>query len=84
MDEKFYGEWVYYNTPEEREKAILYLELWKFFQLKRFEKEEIFDESIIDRPDSVLYRDKDGETKVKASTLGMKICTHSIVNKYLL
>lgn len=48
----FVAEWVFYSNKEEREKALEYLNLWKFFILKRYGIDSISenDVAITDRP----------------------------------
>lgn len=40
----FYGEWVEYNSPEEKDEAIVYLNSWKKFILKKIKKYELICE----------------------------------------
>ena len=62
---EFFGEWVFYETSEEYEDAIKYLQLWKKFILKKlYYLEQIGVDHII------LKNDIHGTGK---NTLGIKI-----------
>ena len=61
----YYGEWVYYETLDEREEAFEYLRLWKKFVLKKLRglKQSMHDQ-IVERTD--IYNNG-------VNTLGIKI-----------
>lgn len=46
---QFFCEWVEYRNDEERKMALEYLNLWKFFALRKLDVKFIED-TIIDRP----------------------------------
>ena len=64
MDKDFYAEWVFYSNDQEKEEAIIYLNLWKKFFLKKIGL-ELLDEQFVDRP---KFCDQ-------IATLGIKIQT---------
>lgn len=73
-DLHFFGEWVYWDNEEEKEQAILYLRLWKKFQLKRLnDMEQVGDDQIILRTEIQDYSLKGFMPNLSRPTLGIKI-----------
>lgn len=62
--EHYFGEWVYYDDEEERSKALQYLDLWKFFIVKKLFPLEYVSDQLIDKPPLLT---------IGKSTIGLKI-----------
>lgn len=70
MENKFYGEWVYFENDEEKEEAILYLKLWKKFLLKQFHNmHQVGQDQIVIKN----YIEDFKGNKLPIMTLGIKI-----------
>jgi hypothetical protein len=65
MEPGFYGEWVFFETEEERQDAYKYLALWKHFLMKKMKGlKQVGHDQIVLRPNV---------NSLGLSTLGMKI-----------
>lgn len=65
VESYFYAEWVFFDGPDEKEEALLYLSMWKKYLLRSmYGFKQKGGDQIIERPPSIsnIY-----------STLGIKI-----------
>lgn len=70
-NERFFAEWVYYNTDEEKEQALTFLNLWKHYTLEKFNRQpEKSLEKLEYVEDSIIIR---GIEKPDTKTICMKL-----------
>lgn len=69
MKSNFYGEWVHYESEDEKEQAKQYLKLWKKFFLKKNDSEKFVGEQWVEQPAW------EHGALIKPATLALKIQT---------
>jgi hypothetical protein len=65
VKDHWFGEWVDYNDQIDKIRALIYLDLWKNFFLKKVECLELIDADIVDKPKSDTFLEK--------NTIGIKL-----------